>query len=288
MAQRRARAFDISLVSGRCHASPLPTRSHRAATPAGSDLPSPLPALISPRHTPTIASPADGSPLASSREPAGASCTRARPRPSPSPRSDAALRPIPPPLEAGAAPSRVLVGSSQAWTGKQLGRCVPRPSEAMSDEGKHRRAGRCWGQSGYAVVGPAHGRGGILGAQIGQKMTGGPWSLAIRRVVEIELSLRIVNQRRLLILARFTDFPHTTPWGDAKSLKGVFKHPHGPARVNPRTCREVERTPHIFFRKYLTLVKRGRSPRNLRHPRVDQFDTYCENFKPMSCQVIKL
>ena len=55
---------------------------------------------------------------------------------------------------------------------------------------------------------------------------------------------------------------------------------------NPRTCRGVGWTPHGFTQ--ITRVKRGGSPRNLQYPRVDQFDTYCENFKSMSCQVIKL
>ena len=59
--------------------------------------------------------------------------------------------------------------------------------------------------------------------------------------------------------------------------------------LNPRTCRGggVGWTPpHGFSR--ITRVKRGGSPRNLQYPRDDQFDTYCENFKSMSCQVIKL
>ena len=50
--------------------------------------------------------------------------------------------------------------------------------------------------------------------------------------------------------------------------------------------RGVERTPHVFSR--ITHVKRRGSPQNLQYPRVHQFDTYCENFKSMSCQVIKL
>ena len=44
--------------------------------------------------------------------------------------------------------------------------------------------------------------------------------------------------------------------------------------------------PHGFSQ--ITRVKGGRSPRNLQYPRFDQFDTYCENFKSMSCQAIKL
>ena len=57
---------------------------------------------------------------------------------------------------------------------------------------------------------------------------------------------------------------------------------------NPRTCRGggVGWTPHGFSR--ITRVERGGSPQNLQYPRVEQFDTYCLNFKSMSCQLIKL
>ena len=61
----------------------------------------------------------------------------------------------------------------------------------------------------------------------------------------------------------------------------VYSH----ARVNPRTCRGVERTPHGFSQ--ITRVKRSGSPQNLQYLRV-HFDTCCGNSKSMSCQVIKL
>ena len=54
-----------------------------------------------------------------------------------------------------------------------------------------------------------------------------------------------------------------------------------------RTCRGGVGWTPMFFSQ-ITRVKRGGSPRNLQYSRVDRFDTYCENFKSMSCQVIKL
>ena len=83
------------------------------------------------------------------------------------------------------------------------------------------------------------------------------------------------SQRLMLII--LTACYNILEWMTFSSNKEMF---------NPRTCKGVERTPHGFSQ--ITRVKRGGSPRNLQYPRVDQFDTYCENFKSMSCQVIKL
>ena len=46
-------------------------------------------------------------------------------------------------------------------------------------------------------------------------------------------------------------------------------------------------SPHHGFSP-ITRVKRAGSPRNVQYPRIDRLDTYCEDFKSMSCQVIKL
>ena len=67
----------------------------------------------------------------------------------------------------------------------------------------------------------------------------------------------------------------------------ILPPPPSRARVNPRTCRGgVERTPHGF--SWITRLKRIGSQQTFQYPRIDQFDTYPENFDPLRWTVTEL
>ena len=110
------------------------------------------------------------------------------------------------------------------------------------------------------------------------------WSMRVRSVPFSGSSLHQQGAARLP--GHYGSAQTGTPAASMKTVREMKLFKYKQHCINPRTCRGGSNGPPRFFAN--NSRKTRRIAAKLDAPLLDQFDTYCENFKSMSCQVIKL